>query len=351
MEDPGIESTVAVRLSGVTRRFHDLEAVSNLDLELPTGTITGVIGPSGSGKTTTIRMVTGSLAPTSGEIEVLGERPSAFRRSTRERMGYMSQLFSLYPDLTVSENVDFAAALYGLVFWRRWRKTRAIINRLDLADARGRRAGRLSGGMKRRLELAAALVHDPELLILDEPTAGIDPLLRRTVWDELQRRRDAGVTAIVTTQYVTEAEECDLVALIAGGRLIAFGTPDEVRKSALGGEVVEVTMGGLYDATTLARPTGVRDVRQTGPRTFQLIVDNAGTATPEAVQAMSAAGSHVESVREFRPTFEDVFAALVERDRAGRNQAEPAAGPADEDDAADDEGANGANGARTEDAA
>jgi ABC-2 type transport system ATP-binding protein len=280
-------------------------------------------------------MITGSLAPTSGEIEVLGERPSAFQRSTRERMGYMPQQFSLYPDLTVAENVDFAAALYGLVLWRRWRRTRAIIRLLDLAEARGRRAGRLSGGMKRRLELAAALVHDPQLLILDEPTAGIDPLLRRTVWDELHRRRDAGVTAIVTTQYVTEAEECDLVALISGGRLIAFGTPDEVRRAALGGEVVEVTMHGLYDATTLTPPTGVRDVRQTGPRTFQLIVDDAGTATPDAIQAMSAAGSQVESVREFRPTFEDVFAALVERDRAAPERApepddpEPAAGEQD----------------------
>jgi ABC-2 type transport system ATP-binding protein len=313
----GIETKVAVRLSGVTRRFNETQAVSGLDLEIPAGTITGVIGPSGSGKTTTIRMLTGSLAPTSGDVEVLGERPSAFRRSTRERMGYMPQQFSLYPDLTVRENVDFAAALYGLVLWQRWRKTRAIIRLLDLWEARGRRAGRLSGGMKRRLELAAALVHDPELMILDEPTAGIDPLLRRTVWDELQRRRDSGATAIVTTQYVTEAEECDLVALIAGGRLIAFGTPDDVRRSALGGEVVEVTMRGLYDATTLTRATGVRDVRQTGPRTFQLIVEDAGTATPDAIQAMSAAGGRVESVRELRPTFEDVFTALVERDRAG----------------------------------
>ena len=316
MEDPGIESQVAVRLAGVTRRFNGTEAVSGLDMEIPAGTVTGVIGPSGSGKTTTIRMITGSLAPTAGEVQVLGEPPGALSRRTRERMGYMPQLFSLYPDLSVRENVDFAASLYGLFLWRRWRRTRAVLQLLDLWSVRGRRAGKLSGGMKRRLELAAALVHEPDLLILDEPTAGIDPLLRRTVWDELHRLREAGVTAIVTTQYVTEAEECDLVALIAEGRLIAFGTPAEVRKAALGGEVVEVTMRGLYDATTLRRETGVRDVRQSGPRTFQLIVENAGTATPEAIQAMSAAGGEVESVREYRPTFEEVFTALVKRDRA-----------------------------------
>ena len=317
----------------MTKRFNEMEAVSGLDLEIPAGTVTGVIGPSGSGKTTTIRMITSTLAPTSGELEVLGARPGRMPRRIRERIGYMPQAFSLYPDLSVSENVDFAASLFGLVLFRRWRRKRAVLELLDLWSVRRRRAGQLSGGMRRRLELAAALVHEPDLLILDEPTAGIDPLLRRTIWDELHRLRDGGVTAVVTTQYVTEAEECDLVALISGGRLIAFGSPAEVRRQALGGDVVEVTMRGLYDATTLERSPGVLEVHQTGPRTFQLIVDDAGTATPEAIQAMSAAGGELESVREVRPTFEDVFATLVERDRdrpreaAGERGAEPATGP------------------------
>ena len=342
MEDTGIESTVAVRMAGVTRRYNGTQAVSGLDLEIPAGSITGVIGPSGSGKTTTIRMMTGSLAPTKGEVQVLGEPPGRFRRSTRERIGYMPQQFSLYPDLTVGENVDFAGAMYGLVLWRRWRRKRAVLELLDLWSVRGRRAGQLSGGMKRRLELAAALVHDPALLILDEPTAGIDPLLRRTVWDELHRRRDNGVTAVVTTQYVTEAEECDLVALIAEGRLIAFGTPDEVRRSALGGEVVEVTMHDLFDASTLHGGAGVHSVRQTGPKSFQMVVDNAGTATPDAIQAMAEAGVEVESIREFRPSFEDVFTALVVRDRdvterpAPEDDEAPSAAVADEPDEPDE---------------
>ena len=301
-------------MAGVTRRFNGTEAVSGLDLELPGGSITGVIGPSGSGKTTTIRMMTGSLAPTAGEVEVLGEAAGMLRRGTRERIGYMPQQFSLYPDLTVAENVDFAAAMYGLMLWRRWRRTRKVLQLLDLWSVRRRRAGRLSGGMRRRLELAAALVHEPDLLILDEPTAGIDPILRRTVWDELHRLRDGGVTAVVTTQYVTEAEECDLVALISQGRRIAFGTPAEVRKSALGGDVVEVTMQDLFDASTLHEEPGVRSIRQTGPKSFQLVVDDAGTATPETIQAMSEAGAEVESIRELRPTFEEVFTALVKRD-------------------------------------
>ena len=308
-------------MAGVTRRFNGAEAVSSIDLTIPAGSVVGVIGPSGSGKTTTIRMITGSLGPTEGKIEVLGEDPSRFSRGSRERIGYMPQLFSLYPDLTVGENVDFAASLAGLVLWRRWRRRKEVLQLVDLWDVRKRRAGKLSGGMKRRLELAAALVHEPQLLILDEPTAGIDPLLRRTIWDEIHRLRDTGVTLIVTTQYVTEAEECDQVALISGGHLIADGTPDELRREALGGEVVEVEMEGLYDVASLNKAEGVRGIRQTGPRTFQLVVDDAGAATAETVQHMSTAGGQVASVREYRPTFEDVFGLLVQRDRDQREAA------------------------------
>ena len=150
---------------------------------------------------------------------MLGEDPRSFRRQTRERIGYMPQQFTLYPDLTARENVDFVASLFGMLWRTRHRRTREVLQLVELWDVRGRRAGRLSGGMQRRLELACALVHDPDLLFLDEPTAGIDPILRAKVWEELHRLRDAGRTLLVTTQYVNEAEACDTVALIAGGRL------------------------------------------------------------------------------------------------------------------------------------
>ena len=300
---------------GVGKRFNGHDAVSGLDLEIPTGSVVGVIGPSGAGKTTTIRMITGSLAPTRGTAEVLGQPPGRLNRRARERMGYLPQKFSLYPDLTVLENVDFAASLYGLVFLRRFRRRREVLELVDLWNVRARRASALSGGMQRRLELAAALVHEPDLLVLDEPTAGIDPLLRRVVWDEVHRLRDRGVTSVVTTQYVTEAEECGLVTLITGGRRVAFGPPEQLRREAFGGDVLEVTTAGLFDVASLEGAAGIRGVEQTGPRSFRLVVDDAGAATADLVQEITGAGGNVEAIRESRPTFEEVFTVLVERHR------------------------------------
>jgi ABC-2 type transport system ATP-binding protein len=313
---------VAVEASGLTRRFDDVVAVSGVDLSVAKGTIVGIVGPSGSGKTTTIRMLMGTLAPTSGTALVLGERPALFRRRTRERMGYMPQQSILYPDLTVAENVDFAASLFGLLLFRRRGRKRQVLELLDLWSVRGRRAGQLSGGMQRRLSLACALVHEPAVLILDEPTAGLDPILRRTVWDELHRVRDGGATALVTTQYVTEAEECDAVALISDGRVVASGTPGALRRQALGGEQLELTTDRPFDAARLSSLQAVRTVHQTDLRSFTVVVDDAGAATPDVVDAVTAADAEVASVRESRPSFEDVFTLLVERARSGPSEAE-----------------------------
>jgi ABC-2 type transport system ATP-binding protein len=304
---------LAVEATGLTRRFEGAVAVSGVDLHVPRGTILGIVGPSGSGKTTTIRMLIGTLAPSSGELQVLGERPARFRRRTRERIGYMPQHTILYPDLTVAENVDFAASLFGLLLFRRRRRKRQVLELLGLWPVRDRRVGKLSGGMQRRLSLACALVHEPAVLVLDEPTAGIDPILRRNVWDELHRLRDGGVTVLATTQYVTEAEECDEVALIARGRVVAFGTPEQLRRRALGGEQLEVTTDQDFDATQLSGLEKVLVVHQTGVREFQVIVDDAGAATPAVVDAIAAKGGEVSSVRQSRPNFEEVFKILVEQ--------------------------------------
>ena len=312
-------------------RFDDQLAVDGISLVVPAGMILGLIGPSGAGKTTTIRLLTGALTPTSGTVRVLGEEPRRFRRQTRERLGYMPQSFTLYPDLTVRENVDFVGSLFGMMFPRRRRRTREVLQLLDLWDVRSRRAGRLSGGMQRRLELACALVHDPALLFLDEPTAGIDPLLRASVWEELHRLRATGRTMLVTTQYINEAESCDRVALIAGGRLLALATPDDLRREASGGDVIGIETAALFDGGLLEDLPFVRGVRQTGPRHLTVIVDDAGPATPDVVDAIQARGGEVASAREERLSFDEVFTALVERDQATRDRAavDADAAPAD----------------------
>lgn len=312
---PDLADPPSVVVDGVTRRFGDFVAVQDVSLTVPSGSILGIIGPSGAGKTTLVRMLTGALRPTVGSIAVLGEDPTRFGRRTRERIGYMPQLFTLYPDLSARENVDFVASMFGILWRTRHRRTREVLELVDLWDVRARRAGALSGGMQRRLELACALVHHPALLFLDEPTAGIDPLLRGRIWDELHRLRDDGRTLIVTTQYVNEAEACDTVALIAGGRLIALADPDRLRRDAVGGDVVEVETETPFDATRLMALPFVRSVEQRGPRSMRVVTDDAATAVPDVVAAIGEHGTEVASARETRPSFDAVFATLVERDR------------------------------------
>lgn len=302
---------MAVDLDGVTRHFGDVVGVEEISLGVPEGAIVGIIGPSGAGKTTTIRLITGALKPDKGQVRVLGEDPRKFRRRTRERIGYMPQLFVLYPDLTARENIDFMASLFGIPPWSRGRRVTEVLELVDLWEARDRRASALSGGMQRRLELACALVHRPSLLILDEPTAGIDPLLRTHIWQEFDRLRQNGVTVIVTTQYVSEAEYCDAVALISEGDLIAFASPQDMRRQALGGEVIEVGTTAPFDARALPAVEGVVSVRQLGPRQLLFVAEDAGLATPRLNDVIEQTGGTIEYSREYRPTFDEVFAALV----------------------------------------
>jgi ABC-2 type transport system ATP-binding protein len=308
----------AIVVDGARKRFGRITAIEGISLSVPAGTILGLIGPSGSGKTTTVRLLTGALTPDRGIVRVLGEEPRHFRRRTREKIGYMPQQFTLYPDLTAAENVDFMASMFGLLLFRRRRRVREALQTVDLWNVRNRRASALSGGMQRRLELACAIVHEPVIYFLDEPTAGLDPMLRGRVWEELHRLRDTGRTLLVTTQYVNEAEECDNVALVATGRVVALATPDGLRSQAMGGDVIEVETTDAFDGEVLRKLPAVRDVRQQGSRTFQVIVDEAGAATPAVVDAISEAGGDVAAAREVRPSFDEVFAELVERDARSR---------------------------------
>lgn len=316
----------AVTIDNATKRFGDQIAVDRVSLRVAAGTILGIIGPSGAGKTTLVRMLAGALAPSEGEIRVMGEDPRNFSRRTRERLGYMPQSFALYPDLTTRENVDFAASLFGMIWWRRHRRTRKVLEFVDLWSVRGRRASNLSGGMQRRLELASALVHDPDIAFLDEPTAGIDPILRENIWRGLQELREQGRTLLVTTQYVGDAESCDAVLLLSEGRLIALGSPDQLRREAVGGDVVVIETKDGFDAAVLQGLPDVRRIEQRGPHEVRVTVADAATTLPDVVEALTQRGGDVSAASEDRPSFDEVFALLVERDReAHPTTARPAA--------------------------
>ena len=314
-----------ITMSGVTRRFGDFTAVRDVSLHVEPGTILGLIGPSGSGKTTTVRMLTGTLEASEGEIGVGGQDPRRFTRGLRERIAYMPQLFSLYTDLTAAENVGFVAALYGISWWGRGARIRRALEVVDLWEARNRRAGDLSGGMQRRLDLACAIVHQPDILFIDEPTAGIDPMLRQTIWDELRRMRDEGRTLLVTTQYVGEAEYCDSVALLAEGELVALDTPIALRHRVFGGEVLEIEADAPITPELVSSVEEVQSVRQTAPRKLMAVVTDAGTATPRLMETITAAGVGVISLEEYQPSFDEVFTELVRERRAQRGDAPEAA--------------------------
>lgn len=315
---PVPQEEAAAWTRNLTRRFGEEVAVSEVTMNLPQGKIFGFIGPSGSGKTTTVRMLTGAIKPTSGELQVMGIDPAHFRKRHRAAIGYMPQLFVLYPELTVWENLNFVASLYGVQL-RRNRLLHEMLDFVEMDEDRTKLARDVSGGMQRRLSLAATLVHEPQLLFLDEPTAGIDPVLRRKFWDHFRELRDRGRTLFVTTQYVGEANYCDLVGVLAEGRLLMVDTPYGLRYRAYGGDIVDMVtqeplslryMRMLRDLPFVkARPRLLSDTR------VRLIVSEAGTDITELVDWARSQDLDIDSVEEYQPPFDDVFVELVQEER------------------------------------
>jgi ABC-2 type transport system ATP-binding protein len=226
--DGGPASAAAVITRGLSKKFGERVAVQGLDLTIRRGEVFGLLGPNGSGKTTTIRMLTGLMAPTSGTAEVVGLDVAAHSERVRERIGYMSQRYGLYDDLTVYENLRFYGTVYGLHGHHRTERLEQHLRDLGLAERRAQLAGTLSGGWKQRLALACATLHTPEMLFLDEPTAGVDPAARRAFWASIYDLAAQGTTILVTTHYMDEAERCQRLAFLARGRLIALGTVGEI---------------------------------------------------------------------------------------------------------------------------
>jgi ABC-2 type transport system ATP-binding protein len=307
-------SDAVIRATNLTKQFGDEFAVNDATFEVPRGAIFGFIGPSGSGKTTMVRLLTGIINPTAGDAVVLGRHPKQFNQSLREKIGYMPQLFVLYPELTVWENLNFTASIYGMGFRRNWR-LKEVLDFVELYEHRGKIARQISGGMQRRLSLAATLIHNPQLLFLDEPTAGIDPVLRRKFWDHFRALQSQGRTLFVTTQYVGEAAYCDYVGVMAQGRLLMVETPDGLRRRAYGGDIVDLRTKqplGYGDWSALRKlPFVAGPVYRQSDTETRIRVQDAASAIPDLMTWTKDHNIDVETVEEYLPPFDDVFVELV----------------------------------------
>ncbi len=310
---------VAIRARGLTKRFGQLVAVDDVDLTVPKANVYGFLGPNGSGKSTTIRMLCGLLTPTAGQIEVLGLRIPEQAEALRLRIGYMTQKFSLFEDLTVRENLEFLAAVQGLPKAKARSRVDALIGQYHFGDRQKQLAGTMSGGQKQRLALAGAVIHEPELLFLDEPTSAVDPESRRDFWEKLFDLADAGTTLLVSTHYMDEAERCHRIAILDRGALVADGTPAELT-GALAGRTLEVLARHPRRAQqALVDLPGVLSVAQVGNSLRVLMAAN-GDASGRIDAALRAAGLQAE-VGPAPPNLEDVFVSATR----GREQARAAA--------------------------
>jgi ABC-2 type transport system ATP-binding protein len=301
----------AISLDRLTKKFGDFTAVDEVSFEVQSGEVVGYLGPNGSGKTTTIRMLLGLLQPTSGRARVLGFDVQQEPESIRPLVGYMSQKFALYEDLTVRENLVFYAGVYGLRRAVYRPRVQAVLELVGLAGRDDERAGQISGGWRQRLALGIALVHSPRLLFLDEPTSGVDPAARRAFWDLIYTLAEQGTTVFVTTHYMDEAEHCGRVGIMYGGRLLAMDTPSGLKQAQITGPAWNVVAEPLIPA--LDALAALPGVAQAGLLGDQLrVITTAGAHTAPSLQAgLAARGFAGALVEAGEPTLEDVFVTLV----------------------------------------
>lgn len=302
----------AITARGLTRRFGDLVAVDHLDLDIARARIYGFLGPNGSGKSTTIRLLCGLLLPTEGTVRVLGREVPSEAEILRREIGYMTQRFSLYEDLSAAENLDFMAEIYGLPRAVKRARIEAVMARYRLERLARQRAGTMSGGQRQRLALAAATLHEPPLLLLDEPTSAVDPQSRREFWDSLFELVETGTTILVSTHYMDEAERCHRLAILDRGRLAAEGPPRELMR-AVPGAVLEVeTAEPLAARRALESLPQLGSVTQLGARLHAVMEDAAPDAAGRVRAHLAAAGLQAE-VEQVAASLEDVFVAATRR--------------------------------------
>lgn len=311
-----VQVVPAVRCTGLTRRFGTVLAVQSLDLEVRQGEIFALVGPDGAGKTTLIRMLCGVLTPDGGSAEVAGRDVERDPEGVKSRIGYMPQRFSLYGDLSVMENLHLYAGLYSVPTAQFRERADQLLGDFRLTVHRARLAQHLSGGMKQKLALACTLIHTPEVLFLDEPTTGVDPVSRRQFWRILYRLNRTGITVFVSTPYLDEAERASHVGLMDHGRLIAHDDPAAL-KAAMEGELLEIIAEPKGVAAGALRDHALVNSLEVFGDRLHALVSSADVAVPALRQTLEAHGARVIQIRQIAPSLEDVFVARISRARVG----------------------------------
>ncbi len=313
----------AVIVKDLEKRFGSFIAVNKVNFEVPKGEIFGFLGPNGAGKSTTIRMLTGLLSPTGGSGTVAGFDIRKESEKIKSHIGYMSQKFSLYEDLTVEENINFYSGIYRISKNKRKDRKEWVLEMAGLKDHRNSRTAILSGGWKQRLALGCAILHEPPIIFLDEPTSGVDPISRRQFWDLIYELAGKGVTIFVTTHYMDEAEYCDRLGLIYRGELIALDTPAVLKTELMTDHVLEVISDQPQDAMgEIEKISGIKEVALFG-KGLHVVTGKAESAIPAIRSELENKGYTIHGIEKIVPSLEDVFVSLIEaRDRAGQSQEE-----------------------------
>ncbi len=314
MSSPDRSPETVVQVDGLTRRFGDLAAVDGISFTVQRGEMFGLIGPDGAGKTTTLRVLLGLLAPHGGTVRTCGLEPLKEGARLSEKIGYLSQRFTLYGDLSVDENISFFASIHGVKGWKTRRDE--LLELLRMTPFRKRLADRLSGGMKQKLALACTLIHTPELLILDEPTTGVDPVSRRDFWKILAHLQRDGLTLLVTTPYLDEAERCQRIGLMDHGHLLDVDAPAAIKAQAAGALVEVIVRPKRAAVDLLKRRPEVTAVESFGERLHATLTGEAAARADQTAETLGAAlrdgGLEVEDIRTVPPTLEDLFIARIQ---------------------------------------
>ena len=309
----------AIEVIDLTKTFGDFTAVKGISFDVKKGEVFGFLGPNGSGKTTVIRMILGLVTPTSGKGVVLGHDVATDSYQLRHKIGYMSQKFSLYEELTVEENLEFYAGVYNLSRAKIREKKAQILEMADLVGKEHMVVANLSGGWKQRLALGCSIIHDPQILLLDEPTGGVDPIARRHFWDIIYDLSKSGVTILVTTHYMDEAEHCNTIGFLYYGEILSVDTPRNLKASTIDGEILELTTGDpLATIDALTKLQGVESAAVHGAGVHALVAE--GTEPERIRRELAASDINVHRLTRVKPSLEDVFVFLVERER--RKQAQ-----------------------------